>query len=137
MRRRKLRWLLVGLAVLVSAGVVAMRTEPPSRITPENFARIRAGMTRVEVEAILGPPGDYLTGPIDLDFSTPWPTWNPSSTRVNWIAERGSGVVAFDASGRVETTAFRDGKRSKKGLLDNLLWRAGHFWYHRLRCSWP
>jgi hypothetical protein len=38
--------------------------EPPSRITLANFDRIRPGMSRTEVAAMLGgPPGDYRTIP--------------------------------------------------------------------------
>jgi len=36
-----------------------------NRITPENFRRIRKGMMLAEVEAILGPPGEYTTLPDD------------------------------------------------------------------------
>jgi hypothetical protein len=61
MHRRKLLVALGGLAVLVAVGafVVWPRAD---RITRENYDRIREGMTRAEVEAILGgPPGDYRT----------------------------------------------------------------------------
>jgi hypothetical protein len=79
-RRRKLLVALAGLAVVVAAVVVVLWPRP-DRITQENYDRIRVGglwgedwathdnrapvkkgMTRTEVEAILGPPGDYRTG---------------------------------------------------------------------------
>jgi hypothetical protein len=65
MRRRKPLVALAGLAVVVAAGVVVLwpRTAP-ERITRENYDRIRNGMSRAEVEAILGPPRDYSTGPL-------------------------------------------------------------------------
>ena len=59
MRRRKL---LVALAVgvVVLVGVAALVAWPwGERITPDNINRIMAGMSRAEVEAILGPPGDF------------------------------------------------------------------------------
>jgi hypothetical protein len=64
MRRRKLLVALVGLAVVVAAGAVVLwpQAAPPSRVTRENYDCIQEGMTRAEVEAILGPPGDYRTG---------------------------------------------------------------------------
>jgi hypothetical protein len=62
MRRRKL--LPGAVAVLVTlAGVAALVLWPRAdRVTRANFDRIRVGMSRAEVEAILGPPGDYRTG---------------------------------------------------------------------------
>ena len=57
MRRRKLLIVLVlaGLTVVVvMAGAVVLWPQPPSRITRENFDRIKEGMSRAEVEAILG-----------------------------------------------------------------------------------
>jgi hypothetical protein len=49
-----------GLALVVAGSCVFW----PSRVTWENYNRIRAGMDRAEVIAILGPPGDYTTGPV-------------------------------------------------------------------------
>src|SRR6516164_10518508 len=63
MRRRTLLVVLAGLAGLVAAVVVVLWPRPSLRITLENCKRIREGMSRAEVEAILGPPGDYRTGP--------------------------------------------------------------------------
>src|SRR5262245_14338544 len=61
MRRRTLLVALAGLAVTVP--VAAWLLWPgQDEITPENYERIKAGMSRAEVEAILGgPPGDYRT----------------------------------------------------------------------------
>jgi hypothetical protein len=61
MRRRTLLAALAGLAVVVAAGAWLLWPRQ-DRITPENLDRIELGMTRAEVEAILGgPPGDYRT----------------------------------------------------------------------------
>jgi hypothetical protein len=61
MRKRKLRWLLAlaGVAVLVAGALLLW----PSHSMREKFERVQEGMCRAEVEAILGPPGDYRTGP--------------------------------------------------------------------------
>ena len=57
LRRKLLVTLAVGLVALI--GVAALVAWPRAeRITPENFDRIKEGMSRAEVEAILGPPGD-------------------------------------------------------------------------------
>jgi SmpA / OmlA family len=65
------RWfLLVPLAiVLVLVGVLLPVLFPrPSKVTRENCERIQVGMTRVQVEEILGgPAGDYRSGPTNMD----------------------------------------------------------------------
>jgi hypothetical protein len=56
------RWLIIGLPALVVASVVAfleLGPDPAFRISLENCERIRSGMTMVEVENILGPPGGF------------------------------------------------------------------------------
>jgi len=60
MRRRTLLVALAGLAVVVAVGVVVLWPRA-DRITEANFERIRVGMSRTDVEAILGPPGDFRT----------------------------------------------------------------------------
>jgi hypothetical protein len=70
MRRRTLLVALVGLAVVAAVGVFVAGPSPePSLVTRENFDRIKGGMSRVDVAAILGPPGDYRTGPGDIAAS--------------------------------------------------------------------
>jgi hypothetical protein len=64
LRKRKLFIVLaVLMAVLLVAVLVVLCSspEPPSRITEENFERIKPGMTLTEVKAILGPPGNYAS----------------------------------------------------------------------------
>jgi len=62
MRKWKLRRVLAGLAVLMAAATFLF-WHGRDRVTAENYERLRKGMTRAEVEAILGPPGDYASGP--------------------------------------------------------------------------
>ena len=98
MRRRKLLVVLAGLAVLVAAGAVVLWPEPPSRITRENFDRVREGMTQAEVEAILGPPGDYRTRLGDTKFHEGWLTdldeYDP--TIATWRRPISGGSVIAD-----------------------------------------
>src|ERR1700722_18546676 len=63
MRRRKLLAVLVLALVVVGAFMAWLR--PQSRITEENFNRVGEGMTLQQVEALLGPAGDFRTGPAD------------------------------------------------------------------------
>src|SRR5262245_13696687 len=69
MRRRKPLVALAALAVVAAAGVVVVwpRAE---RVTRGNFDRIRDGMSRGEVAAILGAPGDYHRPPAHLSIFT-------------------------------------------------------------------
>jgi hypothetical protein len=64
MRRPRLRWVLAlaGLAV-IAVGVFVLWPHE-DRITQENFDRIRRDMSRAKVEAMVGPAGDYSTGPL-------------------------------------------------------------------------
>jgi hypothetical protein len=61
MRKRSLFIALAGLALLIAAFALVPQSRP-NRITREDFDRIRLRMTLSEVEAIIGPPGDYETG---------------------------------------------------------------------------
>ena len=64
MRKQKLLGGLAVAAVLVVAGTFVAWPRQ-SRVTEENFNRIKEGMSRAEVYVILGPPGDYSTGPVE------------------------------------------------------------------------
>jgi hypothetical protein len=66
-RRTRLLGLLVlvGLAELLAIGAFVVLTDPDqSTIMLGHYCRIKMGMSRDEVETILGPPGDYTTGPV-------------------------------------------------------------------------
>src|SRR6516165_6941322 len=105
MRRRKLLVVLAVLAVVVAAGVVVALWPSRERITQENFDRIREGMSRAEVEGILGSPGDYTTGPLnDPDgIEIPLSLLPPPSGVESawWAADYGTVGVWFDEGGRV------------------------------------
>jgi hypothetical protein len=91
MRRRKLRWAVAGLAVALVVGGVFVLWLRPDRVTRANFDRLTSGMTRAEVVAILGPPGDYTTGPI----TSLGPAEYPPSVTV-WVTDEGTYWVRFD-----------------------------------------
>jgi hypothetical protein len=54
-------------ALAATAFVLRPRPIPPGAIW-ENVERVEDGMTLTQVEAIIGPPGDYRTGPSSLDL---------------------------------------------------------------------
>ena len=149
MRRRTLLVALAGLVVVVAACVVVLSPTQPNRITQENCDRIKVRMSRAEVEAILGPPGDYRTrlGESKRKFDQSWnpdpadygsvATWRSFDDHGNPLAPVSVGiwisdsiridVYILDPSGRVMRTETQ--ARRSAGTLDNLLWRAERQWH--------
>jgi hypothetical protein len=156
MRRRTLLVALAGLAVVVAAGAVALWSRA-DRVTRANYERIQIGMTRADVEAILGPPGDYRSGPGELalfegDDGTgenmiwmPDPATDIADTSLNWsrmpieqledqrlwatwVSDSFGINISIDGSGGV---VGKDGlpRRTTRGALANLLWRANRQWH--------
>jgi hypothetical protein len=71
MTRRRLFAIACIVALAACAIGLWLLWPAPSAITRENAAKIKDGMTRAEVEAILGGPArDETTGPIDIDTTT-------------------------------------------------------------------
>jgi hypothetical protein len=99
--RRMAVGLGVVLAVLVAVWCLLMPTPP--RISTYASRRIAPGMTRGQVEAILGgPAGDYRTPPLrpaDEALRTPLPPGD------RWQGDRFSVYVTFDAADRVVAVA--------------------------------
>jgi hypothetical protein len=102
-RSRKLRWVVVvGLVVLAGLGAFVLWPRL-NRVTRENFARIHPGMTRAEVEAILGPCHAFGIRP-EGGYARRW-----------FSAEDPPQLfdVQFDASGAVEETFAGRAKESR------------------------
>ena len=121
MRRRTLLVALVGLAVVVAAGAVALWPRP-ERITRENFARLKFGMSRAEVEAILGSPGEFSTGPLEYGYFC---MGEPPDV---WESDQGVILVFYGAPPLALDVRIVP-KRKEVGPLDNLLWRAKRQWH--------
>jgi hypothetical protein len=129
-RGRKLRRPIAGLAAIVAVGAVFLLTRP-SRITRENFDRIHTGMRREEVRAILGPPGDYSTGPGEYKGWSPvagvrWDD-NPAADDV-WLSDDMDIEVSYSNTGSVKRAACEPVIRHERGPLDNFLWRVERLW---------
>ena len=143
MRRRKVLVVLAGLAVALAGlavGVTAgafMLWPRPSRVTRENFERIKKGMSRAEVEAILGPPGDSTTGPLysasplysAIHGSIVDPAVERANHRDTWATDEACAVVGFGADGEAMELRFTSCTRATQDPLDNLLWRAKRQWH--------
>jgi hypothetical protein len=144
MRRRTLLVVLVGLAVVVAVGVVVLWPRQ-DRISRQNLERIKRGMTRAEVEAILGPPGDHATAPLE-DPDPHWlvmSNWRPYDRPVvdrfyrvsveyqviQWRGDAGIICVEFTLSDHVVEAGMYPVKRVEQTLLGNLLWRAKRQWH--------
>jgi hypothetical protein len=117
--------LLAMLALLAAVAFVALVTWPRSdRATQENFNRIRRGMSRAEVEAILGPPGDYRSGETH-DFVTRG--WLPGD--LIWETDHVIIIVHFHESGRVRFQSIQlVSVRDSSDPLDKLFWLAKRQW---------
>jgi hypothetical protein len=101
-------------------------------------------MSRAEVEAILGPPGDYRRGLGETDFTTENMGWmpdkgpvalsgdwsrNPGDQRLwaFWLSDSIEIAIATGQSGSVEEKVGLP-RRTTQGPLDNLLWRLKRQW---------
>jgi hypothetical protein len=147
MRSRKLVAVTAAALVVLLAIVACLLWPQPNRITQQNFDRIREGMSRGEVVAILGAPGDYRTAPSEFDWQGPrgarafcgddiWVRAEgdrklllSESRTETWDGDEASAIVIFDASDRVFATDYLDNKKEEQTLLENLAWRAKRVWH--------
>jgi hypothetical protein len=127
----KQRLIVPGLVVVLVSPVFAPRPGP-DQVTPQNYARTCDGMTREEVETILGPPGDYRTGPTEqnegVTIQAAW-AWMRYPRAEIWESDSGACFVAFSPTGRMEVSQFLVRKKVQQGPLADLLWRAKRQWH--------
>lgn len=89
------RVLLLGGGALAAALVaLALRAAlAPPRLEGSRFTQVRVGMTREQVEAVLGvPPGDYTSDPSPDPADNPW----AYSRLTVWACDDGVLYVGFD-----------------------------------------
>jgi hypothetical protein len=156
--RNRMRLKLVAILVLVAA-VMFLLQPRKDRVTRENFDRIRDGMTRTEVQAILGPPGDYASGPTGLPPPPPvggvWlsslahlhrdarRTFDPDEAliaeildrAVAWEGDAGAIWVRFGRLGTTASASYQSRYRQEQSLQENVLWRTNKLLW-RARCLW-
>jgi hypothetical protein len=107
----------------------------PGRVTRVNYHRIKEGMARAEVEDILGPPGDYRTGPMSGDGGD-WSAdnllllWNGSNFST-WCSDAGVMTVIYDDSAKVLDKVLMTDRRQEQSPLENFLWRTKRQWRRR------
>ena len=67
---------------ITTAAAIVLLMSACSKVTPDNYAKVSAGMTRDEVHAILGKPDDAGGGGIgDLTLTTE--TWKGNKQTIN------------------------------------------------------
>jgi hypothetical protein len=143
---RKRNWLvaLAALAVVVAAGVVTLRPRA-DRITQENCDRIRKGMTLADVVGILGPPGDYRTGPAEIDLPDcimpvsgvvipPWAVWKGDHGGIYLYRNgdyRDPAIEDHDDDDpeSVWCAEFIEVEPINQSPLASLLWHAKRLWH--------
>jgi hypothetical protein len=129
---------LGALAVLAIVGICVFVLRPrASRVTPENFKSIHEGMSRAEVEKILGPPGDYRTGPVASPGGEPLDLSQLSATVAvegvlveNWVSDELWGQVNIEIEN--DTVILVSDPvplvRKQQSPLDFLRWHAKRLW---------
>ncbi len=94
---------LLGAVIFWRLSLSFMITEPRKiTFSQDDAKQISIGMTRSEVEAILGvPAGDYTTGPCDEP-----PLGSRAFIRDKWFSDTGAIIVLFNDRERVVTVEF-------------------------------
>jgi hypothetical protein len=134
MTKRLLRWIIVFILLVLfvaTSYIIWPRKSEASPITKANYGRINASMSLVEIEAILGPPGDYTMGPTDygpneyvyFDRASvgSGPVWESDEARI-------SVSYSYDASPHLIQKSFAQGFRVEQSSMANLYWRAQRQW---------
>jgi hypothetical protein len=114
--------------LLVLAALISIVAPRPSRVTRSAFERIEKGMTRVEVEKILGgPPGDYTTQPysrIYIQGILPTDEWIGDGIQIclwlSWDGEVGEYVVRVKHLYEIEPWEM--------GIVNRALWHLDRWW---------
>jgi hypothetical protein len=134
MRRRTLLVVLAGLAVVVAAGVVVLWPRA-SQVTLENCQCICKGMTRFDVELILGgPPGDYRTRPTwdwrqEDDFMRSSFLFDHDRRVGHWYGDGVMLVVVFDPDDKVFIADSRHIGGPTASVLDTWKWQLKRQWH--------
>jgi hypothetical protein len=136
-------------AVVVATLVVVSCLAQPSRVTKDNVDRIKYFMTRAEIEAILGPPGEYTTGPVSIThenwagptaglltqvFDSPQDQFGGPRGEIvglveeDWCGDTITLVVQFNRDSRACMLTVHRTDKVPQTSLENLLWRAKRLW---------
>jgi hypothetical protein len=119
---------------MVAAAGLLVWPSPEKYVTRANFHRISVSgiRSRAELLSILGPPGDYTTGPIFTD-PIQETALVPSDCIFGGLSQDYWGtddaeVTVWSTDG-VTMLIYCPATRAPQGRLDNLLWRLKRQWH--------
>jgi hypothetical protein len=129
MRGHRLRWVLATLtAAFVVLAVAPWPRTQADRFPREKFDRIQRSMPLADVNAILGPPGDYTTVPPALsEPRVVGVAWTGDSSKRNelpyhaWLDDSAAIWVGFEDAGGVAYAEYFENVGRQRGILLNLL----------------
>jgi hypothetical protein len=120
---------LAAVLVTVATGAVAVAVLWPwPRVSRAKYDRIKLGMSRAQIDTLLGGPGDFTTRATCVSASAE-PAWEGApeawlgAATEAWRGDEGTIWVAFDASGRVAAKRFQPGERCEPSRLEKFLRR--------------
>jgi hypothetical protein len=109
---------VLAVAAIITAVVLYISSPRRPMASQEDCGRIKIGMTRAEVEHVLGgPPGDYRTGP---SVPPPLPYGNRYMSWDEWQGDGGFVFIQFDDDGRVFDKAHFDLMPRQPSLIDRI-----------------
>ena len=120
-RHRWFLFLALPIAVVLTVGLWYFWPRKSTSITPETAASIQPGMTVEDLEILFKcPPGNYSTGPIEMDGPFRAPKEIPRHDFVQWTSDKASVTVWLDAQGRVEDVETVRVRRSDLTVGDHI-----------------
>jgi hypothetical protein len=133
MRSRRLL-IAAALVVLAAGGAALISWRPETAISRANYERLKLGVGREEVQAVLGPPRNESTGPLVANL---WPR-GPIDVREacltewacdvslthdlpeEWVSDNVIIRLTFDSAGRVVAKSAIEVRRKAEGPLDRV-----------------
>ncbi len=91
-------------------------------------------MTPAQVEGILGPPGDYRTGPLEDSWDQFWYDDGKlfmSESKGIWLGDAGILCIDYYTDGGSQTVgnaSFEPSDRVKQYPVQNFVWRVKRQW---------
>jgi len=119
---------LAGLAVLLAAGAFVLWPQA-DRVTSENLDRVVPGMSRSDVYAILGRPGNYASGPVgEKGVGGREGDFRDEAEGETWYGDDCIVSLQFAPDGTVHAKAIEACKVIQLGPVDSLLWKVKRRW---------